>query len=286
MKQALITLAAQRRIEKALPAITASLGDADAGIRGAAIQAAGVLGADKEVADLARLLAKTQDSRERGDIEIALISISGRTGTACVHNLVPLTKAGDSAVRIIGLHALANAGGADALAAISRAVDDQDETVQDEAVRTLATWPNNWPEDATIAGPLLAVAKSDQKMSHQVLALHAYLQFLKDDKQLKESEKVAKVQEVLPLLQRQEEKRAAIGVVGAIPSAGALDILTTFAADSAVADDACSAIVKLAGKTAKGFSKEDRRKALEAVVEKSQSGDTKRKAEDLLKKIS
>jgi hypothetical protein len=232
------------------------------------------------------LLSKTQDTKERADIEIALIALSGRAGSACVQHLVPITKGGDSAVRVIGLHALAAAGGPDALAAIRSSVDDPDEIVQDEAVRTLSTWPNNWPEDASIAEPLIAVAKSGKKTSHQVLAMRGYLQFLKGDKQLKENEKVAKVQEILPLLKRPEEKRSAIAVVDSISSASALTLLSEFAADSAVADDACAAIIKLAGKTSKSCSKEDRKKALEAVVEKAPSDANKKKAEDLLKKLS
>jgi hypothetical protein len=180
---------------------------------------------------------------------------------------------------------LAAAGGPDALIAIRTTVNDHDETVQDEAVRTLSTWPNNWPEDASIAEPLLAVAKSDRKTSHQVLALRGYFAFLKNDKKLKDADKVTKVQDIMPLLKRPEEKRSAIAVIDSIPSAGTFELLSSFASDSAVADDACAAIIKLAGKNARGVSKEDRKKALEAVVEKSQSDETKKKAEDLLKKI-
>jgi hypothetical protein len=43
--------------------------------------------------------------------------------------------------------------------------------VQDEAVRVLSTWPNQWPEDVGAAEPLLALARSGQKASHRVLAL-------------------------------------------------------------------------------------------------------------------
>jgi HEAT repeat protein len=286
MRQALITLAAQRRIQKALPDIVTSAEDPDPGVRSAAVQAIGVLGTDKEAADLARLLPKTSGSKERTDIEMALIALCGRSGAASVHNLLPLTRGGDSAVRMIGLHALAAAGGADALAAVKAAVDDQDTSVQDEAVRTLSTWPNNWPEDAAAAEVLLGIARADQKSSHQVLALRGYLQYLKADKQLKENEKVIRINEVLPLLKRPEEKRSAIAVIDAFPSASVLELLAVFAVDPAVADDACSVIVKLAGKEVKGVSKEERKKALEAVVEKSQNNATKKKAEDLLKKIT
>ena len=85
------------------------------------------------------------------------------------------------------------------------------------------------------------------KTSHQVLALRGYLQHIQANKQIKDDDKVSKVKEVLPLIKRPDEKRLAIAALGAVPTAGALDILVTLAGDSAVAEDACSAIVKLAG---------------------------------------
>ncbi len=62
-----------------------------------------------------------------------------------------------------------------------------------------------------------------------------------------------------------------------------LAMLTTFAADPAVAEDACSAIVKLAGGNLPGVSKEQRQKVIEVAAEKATSNSTRRKANDLLK---
>jgi hypothetical protein len=200
-----------------------------------------------------------------------------------VPSLLPLAQNSDSAVRIIALRVLAAAGGPDALAAVKAAVEDKDEIVRDEAVRTLSTWPNNWPEDSGVAEPLLTLAKSSGKTSYQVLALRGYLQYVQGDKQLKDDEKVGKVTELLPLIKRPEEKRLAIAAVGAIPNAGVLELLATFAADPAVAEDACSAIVKLADGNLPGVSKEQRQKALEVAAEKATSSATRKKAAELLK---
>src|SRR5262249_43296495 len=147
---------------------------------------------------------------------------SGRVGSPCVQYLAPLTHNQDSAVRKASLHALASAGGPDALNAVKLAVEDRDESVQDEAVRTLSTWPNTWPEDEGIAEPLLNLAKHSQKPSYQALAMRGYLQFLQGDKKMSGEEKLAKVQEALPLMNRPEEKRAAIAVVQSIPTAAGL----------------------------------------------------------------
>ena len=150
-------------------------------------------------------------------------------------------------------------------------------------MRTLSTWPNNWPDDAAAAEVLLTLAKSGKKMSHQVLGLRGYLQYVRGDKSLDGGAKVAKVNDLLPLIQRPEEKRLAIAVVSGVPCPGALELLTTFAADQAVAEEACSAIVNLAGRNMPGSPAEQRRKALQMVVEKSKNAGTKKKAEELLK---
>src|ERR1035437_3223083 len=159
----LLLLAGKRHLDRALPAIVKSAEDPDAGVRAAAVQAIGILGDDKQVASLVQLLQSAQSPEEGAGIEMALLAISGRSGARAVPALLPLAQNRDSALRIIALHVLASAGGPGALAAVRSAVEDKDETVQDEAVRTLSTWPNNWPEDSGVAEPLLALARSGGK---------------------------------------------------------------------------------------------------------------------------
>jgi HEAT repeat protein len=282
-RQALILLAAQRRLDRALPTIVNSAADPDAGIRSAAVQAIGILGKNGHVRGLVRLLKASESPKDRADLEMALVAISGRNGALTVPTLMSLARSTNSDVRIIAVHVLAAAGGPGALNAVKAAVGDRNESVRDEAVRTLSTWPNNWPEDGGVAEPLLALARSGGKTSYQVLALRGYLQYVQGDKQFKDDEKVGKVTELLPLLKRPEDKRLAIAAIGGIPTAGALGLLVTFAAEPAIAEDACSAIVKLAGGNLPGVSKELRRKALQAVIENSTSDATKKKARELLK---
>jgi HEAT repeat protein len=282
-RQVLITLAGQRHIDRAIPVIFTSLQDQDMGVRSAAVQAIGILGSDAQAAHLVGLLQESRSAKEREDVEMALLAIIGRTGARSVPALLPLAHNNDSAMRIIALRLLASAGGPDALATIKAAVEDKEVTVQDEAVRTLSTWPNNWPEDSGVAEPLLALAKSGSKPSYQVLAMRGYLQYVQGNKQLKDDEKVSKVSDVLPLINRPEEKRLAIAAIGGVPTPGALELLVTFAAEPAVAEDACSAIVKLAGSNLPGVSKEQRQKALQLAVEKATSVATRKKAGELLK---
>jgi len=200
---------------------------------------------------------------------------------------MPLAKHRDPALRVVSLHVLACAGGPDALAAVTSALDDKDEAVRDEAVRTLSAWPNQWPEDAAATKPLLALAGSSKKLSYKVLALRGYLQFVQRAKSGKPDEKLTMVRKALSLSTRAEEKLLVISTLSAIRTAGALDMLVILAADPAVPEEACLAIVNLlTGRRAlRNIPKSQRQKALQAVLAKSRNKGTKKRAEDALKAI-
>jgi HEAT repeat protein len=283
MRQVLIELAARRQVESAMPEIVRCAWDSDAGIRSAAVHAMGAMGRETVVTDLVQLLGKTQGQKERADIEAALLAISSRTGASCVQYLLPLEQSSEGALRVAGLHALASAGGPEALAALRTGLQDKDQTVQDEAVRTLSTWPNTWPEDEHVAEPLLALARSSPNSTHQILALRGYLQFLEGDKNLNDEQKTARLKESLPLMTLYpEQKRQAIAVIHEIPSVQALEILTDFARDPAVAEDAFSAMVEAASKNTPGLAKAEREKALNAALAQSKNDGTRKEAEKAL----
>jgi hypothetical protein len=284
-RQVLIDLSGRRHIDRALPVIVGFAEDPDSGVRSTAVQVIGVLGGVEQAKALVICLQRAPSPKDRADLEAALIAISGRHGAACVPELLPLAKSDEAALRIAALHVLASAGGPEALGAVTSAIDDRDESVRDEAVRALSTWPNNWPEDSGVADPMLRLARYGSKPSYQVLGQRGYLQYVQGDKQLKDATKVEKVTEVLPLLKRPEEQRLAIGVVGGIQTASALELLATLAVDAAIADDACAAMLKLAGEKASPIPKDQRRQALQMVTEKSTQAATKTKATQLLRAI-
>jgi HEAT repeat protein len=284
-RQVLIEVAARRQIEGAIPLIVTDAQDPDPGIHSAAVQALGTLGGTAQVSDVVKLFSTAQNEKQRQDLEGALLAISGRLGSSCATSLLPLAHSSDSAVRKVALHALASAGGSEALVAIKQAAEDADPSVQDEAVRTLSTWPNTWPEDESIAEPLLNIAKASKKPNYQVLAMRGYLQFLEGDKQMRADEKLAKVKEAVPFMTRPEEKRSAIAVVQSIPAAKSLELLMTFAADPALKEDACLAIVDFAGRNLPGVSADSRRSALQSSIDKSTNEETKKRARANLAKI-
>lgn len=284
-RRVLLELAGRRRIDEALPTIVASAQDPDASVRRAAIQAIAALGDEPQMTVLVGLLQKTESAGERTDLQSALSTIGGRVGAQCVPDLLPLMQSADSGLRLLTLPVLAAVGGPEALNAVKAAVEDKDEPVRDEAVRTLSTWPNNWPEDSSVLEPLLALAKDPTRTTYQVLAARGYLHFLEGDKQLKEADKLGKVRELMPMLQRPEEQQLAVTVIGGVPTEQALELLCDFCVQPAAAEDACAAIVKLTGEKSAGISKEQRRHALELVLEKAKEEKTRKKAETRLKAL-
>lgn len=285
LKQVLIELAGQRQISEALPAVIPSLQDNDPGIRRAAVETIGIIGRDEQTADLVRLIRKTENPDQRADIRKALLAISGRCGDKCIPHLRPLTQSSDNELHMIGLRALAIIGGPEALTVVKSAVKNAEPAVQDEAVRILSTWPNNWPQDSEAGKTLLILATSAQKMSHQILGLRGYLQYIRGNKEFSNEQKVANVTDMLPHIKRPEEMRLAIAVLAEAPCPHALGLLTTLAEDSAVAEEAYSALVQIAGRDIDGVSTQKRRQVLQMVAEKSGNDGTRRRARRALGRI-
>jgi HEAT repeat protein len=278
-------LAGQRQISEALPAVVPSLNDSNAEIRSMAVQTIGIIGQDQQMADLVKLLQKTNSSTERAGIRKALLAISGRCGVKCIPHLRPLTQSRDNELHMIGLRALAIIGGPEALAAVKSAIDSAEPPAQDEAVRILSNWPNNWPQDDEAGQILLRLATSSEKMSHQVLGLRGFLQYIRGAKKLSNEQKVTRIVDLLSYINRPEEKRLAIAVLAEAPTSSALELLTTLAKDSAVVEEVYSAMVQIAGQDVRGVSKDQRRGVLKMVAEKSRNNSIRRRARRTLSGI-
>ena len=283
LQQVLIELAGQRQIKQALPMVASNLYNEDGEIRGAAVRTISIIGQDPQTADLVKLLENTKDSSERSDIRKAILAISGRCGAKCIPHLKPLTQSSDNELHTIGLRALAIIGGSEALTFVKSAIENAEPSVQDEAVRILSNWPYNWPEDSEAGQALLMLATSAKKMSHQVLGLRGYLQYIRGNKKLSDEQKVAKIKDILSHIERPEEKQQAIAVLGEVPSAAALELLTTFAGEPAVVEEAYSSIVRIAGKDIPGVSRDQRREVLQTVAEKSTNNGTRQRARKILR---
>jgi hypothetical protein len=122
-------------------------------------------------------------------------------------------------------------------------------------------------------------------MSHQVLGLRGYLQYIRGTKKLSNVQKVTRIVDLLSYIKRPEEKRLAIAVLAEAPSSSALELLTTLAKDSAVVEEVYSAMVQVVGQDVRGISSEQRRQVLKMVAEKSRNSGIKRRARKALSGI-
>jgi len=280
----LIELAGQRQLADALPIVVKLAGEPDPAASAAALTAISIMGTGKQIPDLVKLVGSAKTADQQTGAAKTLTALCARAGAACAAELRPLTRSKAPELRVVGLHAMIAAGGPAALVAVEAAIKDKDQAVQDEAVRTLSTWPNKWPADDAVAQPLLTLAKSAKKLSHRVLAMRGYLQYIQVSKKLSGAQRLAKVKQALSLASRPEEKKLAIAVLATINSTASLETLTALTAEPAVAQEACLAIVKLAGdRGAKNLNKATLKKALETVLEKSRSDQAKKSARAKLK---
>lgn len=284
-RQTLLELAGQRRIEAAVPVALASTEDSNPGVRRAAVETVGLLGTEKEAGRIVRLLGAAQSPDERDDLERALTSICRRNGARCLPDVLPLAKTGSGEQRKVGLRLLASIGGPEALGVVKGAAgQEENASIQDEAVNLLSTWPNTWPDDEAVAEPLLALAKSAKKPSHQVQGLRGYLLFIEENKKLSNEAKVSEIIELLAFVKGPEEKRQVISVLGTLPTSPALTLLMDLAQDEAVAEEAYLAAARVAADR-RVSDAQQRRKALETIVEKSQNEATQKRAADALRRL-
>ncbi|MCP4451201.1 MAG: HEAT repeat domain-containing protein [Planctomycetes bacterium] len=281
----LIKVAGQRQIAASLPVVVSSLKDGNAEIRSAAVRTVGIIGQVAQARDFVALLQDTSNASERVAIKIALLAICGREGAACLSYVKPLTLSRDSELHVIGLNALSIIGGPEALGAVTSAMTNDEVSVTEEAIRILSTWPNKWPEDTEAGRHLLGLAMSAEKMSHHVLAMRGYLQYVRGSKALNRDQKVTAVESVLDHTKRPEEKRQAIAVLSETPTASALGLLVTLAKDAALAEEAYSAMVVVAARDMAGVSKDRRKQILQTVSDESKNNRTKQRARATLGRI-
>ncbi len=278
VRAALIQALAARGARLAAAPILAAAADADAGVRTAAFEALQTLSGEKEVPELARLVKTAPDEATRDAAEAALVAACGRTGEACARTVVEALPGAEPVARFALLHALARAGGDEALSAVAAATKDDAPAVRDEAVRVLSTWP-----DASAVPHLVRIAESGESLKHKVLAVQGYVRLAQAQKADDEM-KLRMFTKALELAPRPEEKRLAIGALGNVKTADALRAVMPYLADPTLGREAATAAVSIGDKIA-GQEKDLVREAMEKVTTHVKDRRLEKKARELLGKI-
>lgn len=239
-----LELIGRRRMTTSIPALLKAAVDADPKVRPAALRKVGELGSGAELPELLNLLMNLRASQDLEAAERALSAVCMKadnpqsyTGklTSLLVQARPEQK--NALLRVLGV-----IGGTNALNAVRSAANDPNAQVRAAAIRVLCTW-----KTADAAPDLLALAKGSQNSSRKTAALRGYISLVRDEN-LSTEEKLAMCRNAAVLIQRNEEKKLLLGVLGTVPAAEALSMAMTHLDDPAARNEASFAAVAIGEK--------------------------------------
>ena len=239
-----LELIGRRRMTTSIPALLKAAVDADTKVRPAALRKVGELGSGAELPELLNLLMSLRASQDLEAAERALSAVCMRadnpqsyTGklTSLLVQARPEQK--NALLRVLGV-----IGGTDALNAVRSAANDSNAQVRATAIRVLCTW-----KTADAAPDLLALAKGSSNSSRKTAALRGYISLVRDEN-LTTEEKLAMCKNAAVLIQRNEEKKLLLGVLGTVPSAEALSMAMAQLDDPATRNEASFAAIAIGEK--------------------------------------
>jgi HEAT repeat protein len=140
------------------------------------------------------------------------------------------------------LRVLGVIGGSSALEAVRAEVNNSNETVRAAAIRSLCGW-----KTADAAPHLLALAKESSNPAQKTSALRGYINLVRDES-LSNGKKIDMCRQAKALIQRNEEKKLLLGVLGTIPSTEALSMASTYMADGMVRNEAYFSVLAIGDK--------------------------------------
>ncbi len=272
-----LAVLANRRAESALPILVRLLGGSDAAMAAEAAKALGVLGKSDQLTALASVLIHAQSSELRSAAEDAVKAICARAPdkqAAARTLLAAMNKATAPTARSAVLRLLVYTRGEEALNAVRKAVEDQNDEVREMAIRTLVAWP-----EAAAAPHLIGLAKTTQKPAHAVLALRDGCLRLANLKEVPLAERLGIYRGVLEVAKRTEEKKQAIAGLAQLPSLGALELLQGCMKDASLSSDATSAVIRLARQIGPVHPKQAKA-ALEEIKSRAASEEVKKEVEE------
>lgn len=282
LRQEVIRGLAARRATTATPVLLQTVRSKDVAVQQEAITALGVLGNEESTSPLLNLLLNTASAQTRETTAQALADIYTRQRNKGVSSapVVAALRNSKVAARIQLVGLLRHIGDEGALQAARAALKNPNNEVRSAAVRSLAEWP-----DSASLPDLLTIARSDEDITHRVLALRGYVR-LSGSGDKPSAERVQLLQEALGVAGRTEDKKLVLGALGNVPDVAAVQAVQPFLSGETT-EEAAAAIVKIADTLSKDASATESmlagvRPVLVTVAEVSRVGDTSKNATQLL----
>lgn len=277
-----IELAARRRMTQTVPLLVKAASDPAAEVRLAALRRLGELGGPTEVKAMLDLVLKHTGAQELNALEQGLIAICNATGKPddSAEKVAAILPQAQGAQKSTLLRVLGGIGGPRALQAVRSVVGDANPDVHSDAIRTLGEW-----KTPDVAEVLLELARTSQKTTDKVLCLRNYLKIADG---VQGAQKVTMCKAAEPLITRDEERRALLGVL----SKGGLEavpVILPYLDQAGTREEASSAIVTLAERVLKSVRTNTPQTAaqlkepLTRAAAATQNEAVKKRAQDLLK---
>jgi HEAT repeat protein len=241
IRVAFIEAVGQRRITAAAAALGKAAADADAGVAVASFKALGEIAG---VAEIPGVVDAMLQARAVAAAETALTAICARQTDPkiCTDKLLPGLMKAQGEPKLALLRVLRTVGDPQALAAMRAAARESDLSVKDTALRALCDWPN-----ADALPDLAQIAKTAADKKFKILALRGQLRLI-PMQTVADAQKLSQLKEILPLIERIEEKRLALAILGNLPIADALAVVVPYLTDEGLKEEASGAAVQIAEK--------------------------------------
>lgn len=235
---------ASRRTIAALPTLVRLVSGTDAVLAAEAAKALGVMGQGAQLPALITTITTTDNAQLRAACEEAVQAICTRAQDKTAGADVVLGALGQArqpSAKAALLRLLGYTPGPASLAAVLKAMGDNDLEVHQAAFRTLVSWP-----DATAVPHLVEVARRAPHPNDAIVALRDGCLRLAAMEEVPMTERLSAYQSVLEVARRPEEKRQAISGLTEIPSLRSLNLLKACGQDPALKNEAIPAAIRVA----------------------------------------
>jgi len=239
-----IELVGRRRMTSAIPSLLRAAQDPDQPIRLASLKVLEELAGPDQMAALLDLLTGANSAQEIDAAGRALAAVCAKAGDpdACAEKLAGVFAQTNPALKRTLLRVLCSVGGGKALHAVRVAVNDPDAEVKAAAIRALGEW-----RTMDAARDLLELAKTSTNTTDKLLSLRSYIR-LAGNKDAPADQRLAVCKQATALIERNEEKKLLLGMLGGIAAVESLAMAAPYLDDAATKEEACAAIVAIAEK--------------------------------------
>jgi len=242
---AAIEMADRRRIAAAVRPLLRAIRDADADVVRAGFKTLGELAGAAEIPGVVDAMLKTEAVTAAGT---ALSAICARQSdpTMCTDKLLPGLAKAKGKPKLALLRVLRTVGSPQALIAVRAAAAEPDKSVRETALRVICDWPT-----VHALPDLEKITRTTEDTKFRILALRGRLRLI-PMQIVPDAKKISQLREMLPLIERTEEKCLVLATLSGLPSAESLALVTTYLTGEELKEEASAAAVAIAEKIIAG----------------------------------